>query len=514
MAITAGSDILASDFVSTAAGAGDSGKVPKLDAFGKILDAFTYKQYVTQTANGDIAANDAVYPTAANTVKSLYPTDKGTGTTITTSPSHAASQKQMPLSTSGLFLHVVGGDGGSSGNSVLYAQVRSINAAETDFSNGSEATIYSTSNGVHFFDICQISTDKFLIIYQTNTSGSPVGIKAVVITVSGTTITVGTAVTIETTGALARQVACATVDTDKGAIFYQKDSDSDLYVQILTVSGTTITTNTAVLVKAMTNACSVVAGQLATNSVLVLYTENSTSSNIYAKTVTVSGTTPTVNAEQTLVAVSSNRTLGLAIASSTKALMCYSESGTPTNDQVCILTISGATVTKGSNLALGSNRNDFTYFGMVTIGTKYAMVGKVTTNTTYSVYFLDITGATPTSVSSESFGMSSTAGIHNSVSIVKVSPWTYVAISAQGDSDVLIKLTPSSTIKSGVANAAIANAATGTILHRYRTHTLSGITLTPASTYYVDDTGQPTTKSSLTSQIYGVALSTTDMLIQ
>ena len=36
MAITAGSEILASDFVSTSAGAGDSGKVPKLDSSGRL----------------------------------------------------------------------------------------------------------------------------------------------------------------------------------------------------------------------------------------------------------------------------------------------------------------------------------------------------------------------------------------------------------------------------------------------------------------------------------------------
>lgn len=40
MAIVAGNDILASDFVSSSAGAGDAGKVPKLNAFGKIDPTF------------------------------------------------------------------------------------------------------------------------------------------------------------------------------------------------------------------------------------------------------------------------------------------------------------------------------------------------------------------------------------------------------------------------------------------------------------------------------------------
>lgn len=40
MSIVAGSDILASDFISTSAGAGDSGKAPKLNASGKLDKTF------------------------------------------------------------------------------------------------------------------------------------------------------------------------------------------------------------------------------------------------------------------------------------------------------------------------------------------------------------------------------------------------------------------------------------------------------------------------------------------
>src|SRR4051812_2090806 len=40
MAITAGSNALASDFISTSSGAGDTGKVPKLNASGKLDSSF------------------------------------------------------------------------------------------------------------------------------------------------------------------------------------------------------------------------------------------------------------------------------------------------------------------------------------------------------------------------------------------------------------------------------------------------------------------------------------------
>lgn len=48
MAIVAGSDIVASDFISTSAGAGDSGKVPKLNSAGKIDTSFTVIQPTIQ----------------------------------------------------------------------------------------------------------------------------------------------------------------------------------------------------------------------------------------------------------------------------------------------------------------------------------------------------------------------------------------------------------------------------------------------------------------------------------
>lgn len=46
-----------------------------------------------------------------------------------------------------------------------------MNSGETDFSNGSQATIYSTHN-VAVYHVCSIGTDKFLVIFQTNNAGS------------------------------------------------------------------------------------------------------------------------------------------------------------------------------------------------------------------------------------------------------------------------------------------------------------------------------------------------------
>lgn len=504
-----------SDDVSSA---GASGKIVRLNGTSYPVgdgSAITGVDIKTEsyTANGNINQNDSVYVTSANTVKSLYPSAQGTGTSITTAPSHNASYKALPLSTNGYYLSLSGGDREGSGASALYAQVRTINSGETDFSNGTEATVYSTGNGVNVFDVKQINTDKFMVIFQSNTGGAGAGVKVCVLTVSGTTITVGAITTIESSGLIANDVAVAKLDTDKAIIYYMKDSDSDLYSQVLTVSGTTITTNTPVLVKAGSGSWHIKAIQLSTDSSMVIY-QGGTTGILYGSIITVSGTVPSVGAEQTVRNTSADYYLGLNFISSTKALLVFSEQTTPTTNQSSILTISGSTITKGSDLAIGSAR--ITYeFGTSIIGTKYALLATYSSNTNIVLSFLNISGSTPTSISTQNLTSGDTSGIHNVTAIVKTNPWTYM-VTGGGvtNSDYIVKLTVVSSARIGMAQSGISDTASGTIMLRYKTQTLSGITLTPGSIYYVDDTSQPTVNSSLTSPTLGIAISTTKILLQ
>ena len=81
MAITAGSDILASDFISTSAGAGSSGKVPKLNASGKIDGSFMtdpiLRVLTTSTSYGDYTSSFTITLTGGTTYRYTW---NGTGT--------------------------------------------------------------------------------------------------------------------------------------------------------------------------------------------------------------------------------------------------------------------------------------------------------------------------------------------------------------------------------------------------------------------------------------------------
>lgn len=463
----------------------------------------------TYTASGNIEINDAVYVSANDTVKSFLPTAVETSLSITTSTTSTYANKSMPLSTSGKFLWVCGGDETQARN--LVAQVRTINATETDFSNGTELVIYNTSNGVNIFDICSIDVDKFLLIYQTNTGGVGAGIKAIVLTVSGTTVTAGTQVSIETTGNISRGVGCCKLDTNKGLILYTKDADGDQYAMVVTVATTTITQYTAVVVRVTgNNSMRVSVDQVTTNKAICVYGD--ASSSLYSNIIDVSSTTPTVQAVQTLVASSQQYKMKVRVISSTKALLAYGEGGTPVNDQLAILTISGSTITKGTNLAIGS-ANVTTYYGMLILSQQKAFVANYVSNTQYTLRYIDISGATPTQTSSEVINQTTTSNLNQGPAIVKVGPFLYVSTGAGAtDADKIINMTlPAGNI--GVAETAITNTASGNIINRFQLSD-NFSTLTAGTQYYIDDNAQPTAKTSLRSKTYGIAISASKMLIQ
>lgn len=467
---------------------------------------------VTLTANEDISQNDSVYPTSNDTVKRLFPSAQGTGAAVTTAPTTSnGAIKTLPMS-GGRYFHLIGGDGVTGGP--LRCQIRTINAAETDFANGAEVVIQNT-DGSTLFDIAEIDTDKFLIIYQKIVGGVADGIIAIACSVSGTVITFGAPVTVETVGALGSTNAVCKIDTDKALIIYQDDAGGDCYTKVLTTATLVITQNAAVLVKAMTGGLTGTSlAQLSTDLAVCTYADGGGgTAGLFSKVITVTGTVPALGSEQTLVATNTNYTTGLRSISATKTLLCYSSaSGGAINDQCAILTISGNTVTKSTDLAINANQNTLTYFGMYVISTRYALVAKYSTNTNIILYLLQIDGALPVSLGTQNLTSGDTTGVYNDVAIVKVLPWTYHITGSLSNSDYIVKLTPVSTAQIGVAASAISNAASGSVHYRYQSvNNFTG--LTAGTIYYIDDTGQPTAVYSLTAPRLGVGINTTKMFL-
>lgn len=483
-----------------------------------IVDLSGYTSRTQQyTAGQDISATESVYPSAASTVKAVYPSAIGSATAVTTSPTTTSSTKSQPLSTNTRYLHITGGNPWAS--AVLRAQVRSINDAETDMTNsGAEVNVYTTWNGTRWYDVCPLWSDKFLIIFQADTAGSGAGIKAVVISVSGLVVTVWSVQGIESTGNFNWVPWCAKVDTDKACIFYQKDSDGDLYVQVLTVSTTTITTNTPVLIDATSANMTCDACELTTNKCVVAYW-NGSSGNTTWVVITVSGTTPTVNTGYSLwqSGWSSTPKISVCPVSDTKFLFFHNDNASSSGfslDYMWNISVSGTVLSSstGLNLVPSTQWRITDYYWCAVIGTKYAIVGYLYTTTEMRYLFVDISWTNPTAVWTHTPVTISDVSWQEALSVVKVSPWTYhIQAGSASNSDYILKLTPSSW-RIGLAESAISNAALGAITLRFQLAVLSW--LTAWSTYYVDDNAKPTPNSSLTAPVLGTAISSTSLLMQ
>jgi hypothetical protein len=107
-----------------------------------------------------------------------------------------------------------------------------------------------------------------------------------------------------------------------------------------------------------------------------------------------------------------------------------------------------------------------------------------TASTTGTIRFLDLNGTVPVSLSTQTVYYSYITQIYG-FSVVKISPWFYVVAAPQVDGDYIVRLTPISTNRIGVAEGTIADLALGNIAKRFQSATLSG--LVANSKYYLDD---------------------------
>lgn len=122
MSIIAGNTILASDFISTSAGAGDSGRVPKLNASGKIDPSFlnlpfiaqdigidnqnrTYRELQTASSNDGSVLFIAIYSTGDSNLRLMRYAKDALGHYYQT---HAITPINVNLNSNTLGLSIVG----------------------------------------------------------------------------------------------------------------------------------------------------------------------------------------------------------------------------------------------------------------------------------------------------------------------------------------------------------------------------------------------------------------------
>lgn len=214
-----------------------------------------------------------------------------------------------------------------------YRALKSISMASVQRDVGVGACNMPSSGGLRVNKILPVSTDKFMVIYQQN---SPSGLYARIGTLNASTgaITYGTAVQISSNGTQWGYVDFESINTDKFAIIY-RDGSNNINVVVCTVSGTTITLGTA-HTTAVTTGTTVRIRKVDTDKFLYQYTLGSTETRM--RICTVSGTTITAGTD---TSVSTSRyssdvqmqstTLGLVVQTDSNGLLyarAFSISGT------------------------------------------------------------------------------------------------------------------------------------------------------------------------------------------
>jgi len=199
-----------------------------------------------------------------------------------------------------------------------------------------------------------LDTNKCIALYKNNADNYP---KAVVISVSGTTPSFGTAVSLKA-AALATSSAISGCKIDTTHAFVTYDSGVLTYGQILTISGTTISTNTeASIAQSVTNSAYHSCDLLDSTHVIFAFNDTATSNYTYFSVVTISGTT--VSSFGTKL----QNNLNLSLRGSVVALSAtkFSYCGGISNDRSFSYqgySISGTTITGDTN-----NNNLTNYFG-------------------------------------------------------------------------------------------------------------------------------------------------------
>lgn len=271
-------------------------------------------------------------------------------------------------------------------------------------SSGSPLTVVSTWNDTtNKVSICEVDTNKFVVSWYASASS----VSYCVLTVSDTTVSKGTIYTISSLSA-PHDIYITQLTTNVAVLSFTESVGNDiLQARVLTVSGTTIsagaaqTIKDAVLSGIYTSTCKA----LSSTKLLFMYSTTYGTDGVYVIAATVSGNTITpgtaVSANANLINATNIFTI-VPIDAST-AVLAYAVSATSTRIVAC--TVSGTTITLGSDI------------GITTTATSYPCGVKVDSThviikTQTTLYLYSLSGTTLTQVSTLS---ESSNGIYNNI---------------------------------------------------------------------------------------------------
>ena len=289
----------------------------------------------------EISANTFVEKVMVNTISNI-------STETLSSMSTCKAITATKLSESKVFITY------STGTSYpLYARI--LEFIDGEITLGDEITILSKlddGNSSSIIQVSCISENKVFMVYR----GSSSCLSGVVCTIDGMVITKGSETTLYE-GGYDYGTRIATIDDNKVFITFSASlASSYLYAIVCTISGTTITAGTAIQLSTNTNSgkhVSVVT--LSKDKVFIAHSyAGSSYTNLYGMVCTISGTTITAGTDKKISSPSVSIFYIRAVALSDDTVFISYGYNTNYYLYAIVCTISGTTITAGTGTALSS----------------------------------------------------------------------------------------------------------------------------------------------------------------
>jgi hypothetical protein len=218
-----------------------------------------------------------------------------------------------------------------------------------------------------FSSVAMLTSTKAIVVYQDD-SASDKG-QACILDVSGTVITPGSEYIFN--GGITDFSSVAMLTSTKAIVCYEDLSNSYYGTAcILDVSGTVITPGSEYVFNSGTTPCVSVA-MLTSTKAIVAYTNDIVNYYGNACILDVSGTVITPGSEYTFNSAAT-ADISIAVLTSTKAIVAYRDNPNINRGTACILDVSGTVITPGSEYTFSSGHT--TYISVAALASLQAIV--------------------------------------------------------------------------------------------------------------------------------------------
>ena len=401
-------------------------------------------------------------------------------------------------------------DNGNSG----YGTACILTVSGSSITSGTPVVFESAST--YYISVIRLTDTKALVAYQDR-GNSSYG-TSVILTISGTSISVGTPVVFES--ASTEYISADMLTATKAIVVYRDAPPTYGTACILTVSGTSITAVTPVVFESDSVYYPSVTALSATVALVAYYdAANSQNRPFTAAVLTVSGTSISVGTPANVTTTSGTGAhIAITTLSTTKALIAFQDNGNSGYGTAVVVTVSGTSISAGTPLVFESADTEYSSAATLT-ATKAMVVYRDNGNSNYGTsVILDVDNTSITKGTAVVFE----AAASRFISLTGLTQ--YKALVAYEDSanskygtsrvlDNVVNTNLTSTNFVGMSTAAYTNGQTASVA------VLGGISsnqtsLTIGSTYYVKIDGTLSTTADIPSVIAGKAVSATTLILK